>query len=172
MSVLRLDPRLVAVLDDGRLQDGPTSRWDPGVIRAAVHDWSRVACENFGGKLRVVLSFDAHGVSGHVNHIDTGEGTIEFASHVEGVEAWQVVSESLATKFSGVAGAAAARLWAAALPIREGVTHQGLVGAVRPHAVWTLHRGLVAHKSQYVWFRALYVLFSRYAFVARVVRVA
>lgn len=175
-GVMGVSPSLVRVLDDEALQDGPKAPWAAKDVGAAVGAW--VAELEAGGKRRVeaLLTFDLGGVSGHPNHIDTARGVRALAP--AGRSVWELVSEPVPVKFSGAIGASlalllddgAGRTGSSSDACSRGATR--LVGQLSTGMLLALHRGMQAHRSQYVWFRSLYVLFSRYAFVARVKRLA
>ncbi|KAA0168768.1 hypothetical protein FNF27_07118 [Cafeteria roenbergensis] len=175
-EVMGLKRALVRVLDDEALQDGPASPWAAKDVGAAVQAW--VAELEAGGKHRVeaLVTFDDGGVSGHPNHIDTARGVRALPPR-DGQTVWELLSAPVPVKFSGAIGAALALLLdsattpaASAAPVKPGAV--SLVGSVSPDMALALHRGMQAHRSQYVWFRSLYVAFSRYAFVAEMRRLA
>lgn len=108
-----------------------------------------------GARTPQVVTFDAYGVSGHVNHASTSAGCRWLAARRRGIVFTELESVGLVRKYMGAIDALAS----------------GAVGALRGpeyRLVWTADlratsRCMAAHESQYVWFRRLFVLFSRYA---------
>ena len=151
-------------------------RWATKDVGTAVQAWISELEAGEGRRVEALVTFDQHGVSGHPNHIDAARGV--RALPPAGRSLWELVSESVPVKFSGAIGAALALLLdsvapteaASGAPVTPGSTR--LVGHMALGMVLSLHRGMQAHRSQYVWFRSLYVAFSRYAFVARIKRLA
>eukprot|EP00300_Choanocystis_sp_HF-7_P033547 c4591_g1_i2.p1 GENE.c4591_g1_i2~~c4591_g1_i2.p1 ORF type:complete len:135 (+),score=22.55 c4591_g1_i2:414-818(+) len=105
--------------------------------------------------LAQVVTFDERGVSAHPNHSATHFGVKAFAQAHPTVLAAFLESLPLALKYLGPFG---------------GLLLGPLLGRLAHHraCVWDLfairfaHKGMVAHASQYVWFRRLFVLFSTY----------
>lgn len=186
----------VAVLDDPRLRDGMRERWARGDVARAVAAELRRAAEGAEGAAKAsprrrgggsgrgggwaVLTFDAHGVSGHPNHRDTSAGVAEAASAAAQSggsgdstihSVWQLRSEPLALKFLGPVGALLAVLLAMLGWRRSGggaaaaVPSPLAVVPARPLPVLASLRAMRQHASQWVWFRWLFVAFSSYGWV-------
>jgi N-acetylglucosaminylphosphatidylinositol deacetylase len=152
----------VTVVEDGRTRDGPGA-WPADAVAAHVAKYLRQHDE-----VRAVFTFDAGGVSGHRNHIDTYHGVRRLvaadpaggAAVMAGRAVYALTTRQLALKYTGCLGV---------LPIaagRGGAARAGgftLVAAPGDAAV--AMRGLSRHASQLVWFRYLFVVFSRYSFI-------
>lgn len=180
------------VIDHPKLQDGPLSTWDDAIIADVIT--SELEPLGLGVARRVFLTFDEYGVSGHTNHVHTARGVKSLVGRLQSdsltsslpstsAELWTVTSTPLPVKFSGAVGAAVGLIAASASrvfasPPTEGLTESrrlsisgygvgetDLVGGVRATAMWELHQAMQAHWSQYVWFRALYVVFALYTMV-------
>ncbi len=64
-------------------------RWPVEAVRQHVDDAVRAV------GARTVVTFDAHGVSGHVNHVDTHLGVLAWAAaHPVGADVWVLVRSS------------------------------------------------------------------------------
>mmetsp|Transcript_8104 Transcript_8104/g.24076 ORF Transcript_8104/g.24076 Transcript_8104/m.24076 type:complete len:149 (-) Transcript_8104:133-579(-) len=115
----------------------------------------------------MVITFDSYGVSGHSNHRAVHLGiqrliqrrmcTAESTTHATHWRAWQLVSTSVLQKFLGPVSVPMA-LWEAA---RSG----GWLEAFTVAAPLDVVHAMACHRSQWVWFRKLFVLFSRYTYV-------
>ena len=126
-----------------------------------------------------LITFDEKGVSGHVNHRDTFRAVRELwrrttqndpSTHLQlpsrHVEAWSLQTiHNPITKYCPVGA------W-----IRLLVSYCGFCGSassIQNDTEWTLHlwrpwlnwNAMVAHRSQFVWYRRLFVVFSCYTYV-------
>lgn len=121
-----------------------------------------------------IVTFDAGGVSGHPNHRATCAGVLHWwagacsssggaGGGTSAPDLWQLHTEGLLHKYAGPLGAPLS--WArsaAARPIGSAEWH----AALRPARAW---RALLAHRSQIVWYRRLWALFSSYMYACMLV---
>lgn len=127
----------------------------------------------------VLITFDAHGVSSHPNHISLYHGARAFlkdlmrgrgAGRACPVDLYTLTSVSAPRKYASVADMPLTMAAAALRGIRgraAGKEHPAsllfvnqIVGGGALGAAWGAMVG--AHKSQMVWFRWLWIVFSRY----------
>ena len=129
------------------LQDGMNAVWPSSVVSEIVAGAvSRRECD-------VIVTFDDHGVSGHPNHIAAFRGVSEYAAASDGaVKAYSLRSVSLLRKYIGMLDA----LFTSAKSPRDVV----IFGSFQD--VLTGQSAMAAHKSQFVWFRRIYVVLSRF----------
>lgn len=164
---LGIDADAVEVIDDERLQDGFDQRWDAERISEIVDR----SVKKTGASL--VISFDGRGVTGHPNHIATHKG-VQLYARSQGatqsrVACYQLQSVHAARKFVGSFWDMALSVMAHA--IRSFVqSPRAASGSSVTVVVVNLnpllsHRAMVAHWSQYVWFRALFLAGSRFTWV-------
>eukprot|EP00762_Andalucia_godoyi_P005778 ANDGO_06987.mRNA.1 putative N-acetylglucosaminyl-phosphatidylinositol de-N-acetylase len=162
-SVFRIPASHISVIDDPGFQDGPASDWDmdaaSSVVLQHIEKW----------KPDEVYTFDAFGVSGHPNHRATYHCVRNLFSSdsttspaVSSAKLWFLESVNLARKYSGLLDIPFSYAEAAGLcpPITKPSENRKLV-------IWkpswaASHRAMSAHHSQFVWFRRLFVVFSRY----------
>mmetsp|Transcript_40709 Transcript_40709/g.105251 ORF Transcript_40709/g.105251 Transcript_40709/m.105251 type:complete len:237 (+) Transcript_40709:191-901(+) len=156
-KVLQIDD--ATVVDDPSLQDGHFGHWCPKHISAVVQDHCKHVCAD------TVLTFDAGGVSGHRNHCATYDGVRHFAGHCggAGINFWKLDTVPLVRKYIGVVDMLLV-LWQQCFQTSEkGITKlPTYCTSLRVPQVWAAMR---CHSSQLVWFRWLYLMFSRYIFV-------
>ena len=138
----------VTLIDDARLRDGPAEIWDPALVASLVRRELRQHA------LAAVVTFDAYGVSGHPNHAAVHRG-VATPPPAPARRAHELVSTGLVRKHSGVVDVAVS---AAVGHLLEG---RCCFVSAEP---WRCHAAMRCHASQYVWFRRLYVLTSRYVF--------
>jgi N-acetylglucosaminylphosphatidylinositol deacetylase len=103
-----------------------------------------------------VVTFDDRGVSGHPNHIATGKGTIHAVTAYSKTADIVIYCVKLDTtnclrKFSGP------------LDIILSLCLSDMVVVSRNPMC--AYRAMKAHRSQMVWFRYLFIIFSRYTYV-------
>ena len=128
-----------------------------------------------------VFTFDPAGVSGHPNHRATSLGVQQLYSRRGGSDVEQeaplpplylLQSISVWRKYLGLLGVAGTLVAGAAQAGFQFVTSQEVPKALVlvSHHPTVNHRAMQAHRSQYVWYRRLFVIFSQYTFVNRLLR--
>lgn len=139
----------VTVIDDPELQDGFESMWPLKLVASKVSEYIRRTA------VRIVITFDNYGVSGHPNHIAVHHGVrraISLPKH-RAIRGYQLISSGVNQKFLGLFDA----------------TFTEPAGTIAVHAsgpaVQAIWAAMWAHWSQFVWFRVLFLLFSRYSYV-------
>jgi len=153
---LHISGKDLVILDVDKLQDG-FHEWPVEAVAGHVRRFLE------DRQTKLVLTFDGLGVSGHPNHVSTSLGVrrahdeLRAAAGADACEVHMLESAGLATKYLG--------------PLNL------LLGARSEDALeWTCYSPLVClqalavHWSQLVWYRVLFTLFSRYAYVNSFVR--
>ena len=148
-SVLGLPISHVTILDDERFQDGPENKWDVDSVG------ERILGVVKRTNVNAVITFDNQGVSGHSNHfaLDSAVKKLKTTGKLIKVAVYSLVSTGLVRKyisFLDVPASSICNLTAFVCSPRE-----ILIG-------W---KAMMMHKSQLVWFRWLYIVFSRYMYV-------
>lgn len=102
-----------------------------------------------------VVTFDAGGVSGHGNHVAVYRGAVGLVvKQPAAPPVWVLETTGLLRKYLGAWDAAWSLLWA-----KPGSV---VLVQLRPLlAYWVMS----SHASQFVWYRRLFVLLSRYSYV-------
>src|SRR5262249_4771138 len=152
----------VCVIDDAAMADGMKTSWDLRVavrhIEAAAERWS----------VDSIITFDGYGVSGHVNHIATHRAVQAYVLKAAAkpttrplpLIAFQLRSPPLWEKYSGPLTVLISVPLARPMQTVQGIT----LTTPRGQLLASL-RGMQRHASQLVWFRYLFVWFSRFSFV-------
>ena len=170
----------VTVVDDPRLRDGPSSAWPQDAVAQHVARHLDAATLH---PVKCVLTFDCHGVTGHLNHIAVHHGTRCAVEAHGGVVLYELVSVNILRRYMGMVDAAVVSLLDACW--RLAALLQMCVGPSRAstsddadHVIcctswtsWSCHQAMCRHWTQYTWYRRLYVLFSRYVYVNTLRRV-
>jgi N-acetylglucosaminylphosphatidylinositol deacetylase len=151
-GILGIDNKYIRVIDDPVLQDGKGNVWlkEDVAKQVSVHVnlWN----------ITKIVTFDDYGVSGHENHCDTSRGVVHFYQTSKwgaagtGHNIYQLESTHMCRKYSGM------------FDVLRSVTQSGSQ-CFCSLAPWINYAAMQAHFSQFVWYRRLFVVFSRYTYV-------
>lgn len=146
---LGINQSRVTIVDDEKFKDGPENVWDImalgervlGVIR-------RVNAET-------VVTFDGCGVSSHPNHIAIYKSICNLmkTGQLDNVSVFTLETTNLIRKYISVLD----------IPVSSISSLYTFVSL--PREVSLTWQAMAAHDSQLVWFRKLYIVFSRYMLV-------
>ncbi|XP_014682001.1 PREDICTED: N-acetylglucosaminyl-phosphatidylinositol de-N-acetylase-like [Priapulus caudatus] len=153
--VLGIDATHVTVLNDKNLLDNASLDWEPAEVEKHIVKALR------NTQADIIISFDGYGVSGHSNHraIHRTLSKMLKAGHLHKgkagsqVHAFMLESVAIYRKYCGFFDATVSMFLS---PYTVISTPTGYITALR---------AMVQHWSQLVWFRMLYVAFSRYMMV-------
>lgn len=150
----------ITLIDDERqLADGLRTQWSAEVIQRHVAAFTQAR------RVDTLLTFDDGGISGHPNHIDTYRGVRAFlsAQHRDGVVGYSLLSTPIWRKYAGLAdGALSFGEDALRAMFSRPADRIHFVSLLQPGLV---HRCMAAHASQLVWYRRLFIIFSRYTYL-------
>jgi N-acetylglucosaminylphosphatidylinositol deacetylase len=134
----------------GKFADGFDQIWDPSLVAEAV---AKQAIKI--RKIKTIVTFDERGVSGHPNHVACWRGCVKWATDQPSLATVVLCLDSVSVvrKYLG--------LIEAVFTVVLGATPFFL--SFDPLLVWRLMSA--NYKSQFVWYRQLYVLFSRYVYI-------
>lgn len=145
----------VTVLDYHDLRDG--SAWEARRLGEVVMRHTETL------SVDTILTFDTRGVSGHPNHSSCFHGVQHAYTHSlvpEHVQIFVLDSIPLWRKYIG--------LWDSIFSYNQ--SPFSYVARLRDvYACWCAMR---AHRTQLVWFRRLYIVFSRYVYINNLRRIA
>lgn len=151
----------LVVVDTEDLRDGMTTEWPSETVGAVLDAYSE------GVAFDYIITFDKKGVSGHVNHTATYEGTKAWLANKRAnasvddeqkiPEVWVLESTNAARKLSGVLDFTTS-LAESFIDSKDRV----LFPSPNPLEVIKACR---LHKSQFVWYRKLFVVFSRFTYM-------
>lgn len=152
------------ILEQGNIVDGP-GNWDIDLVAESIASFFKDFKDS--KDITHVLSFDRRGVSGHPNHCDASRAVRLFASTRSTADLTVVELESvpLYLKYLGAFNViyeyVRESIYTASA---EGTTAvQRAIALMPPGEYYGMGWGAMRqHRSQLVWFRFLYLLFSRY----------
>mmetsp|Transcript_2107 Transcript_2107/g.6355 ORF Transcript_2107/g.6355 Transcript_2107/m.6355 type:complete len:250 (-) Transcript_2107:1175-1924(-) len=156
-AALGLPRDMVRVVDDGALRDG----WDAWGADEVAGFITRHVSETAA---QAVVTFDAGGVSGHPNHRSLFHGVAQVLQEPgaecgpgrRAVEVFTLATVSTLRKFLG--------LIEFAYEVTVGGGRRAFLRKDGLEKVWTTMWRW--HRSQWTWYRQLFVLFSRYTYMS------
>ncbi|KAI9328302.1 putative deacetylase LmbE-like domain-containing protein [Zopfochytrium polystomum] len=178
---LGIAPDRVTVIDHPQLQDSMNVWWKEDVVAEMVRAQLAMSPAD------VIVTFDKTGVSGHMNHRAVYHG-VRWYIHTrkDAPPAYCLTSVTLLRKFSGILDLvptlgqhASFGLQGARRRASGGASAAAAAGAVLERGVFVASptqvvaavKAMFCHKSQLVWFRYLYLLFSRYLIMNELERI-
>ncbi|XP_062968039.1 N-acetylglucosaminyl-phosphatidylinositol de-N-acetylase [Cynocephalus volans] len=147
-DVLGIPPSSVMIIDNRDFPDDPGAQWDTEQVASILLQHVEV------NSITLVVTFDAGGVSGHSNHVALhaavralhSEGKLPKGCSVLTLESVNVL-----------------RKYISLLDLPLSLLHiQDVLFVLTSEEVAQAKRAMSCHRSQLLWFRRLYVLFSRY----------
>ncbi|XP_046839977.1 N-acetylglucosaminyl-phosphatidylinositol de-N-acetylase-like [Xenia sp. Carnegie-2017] len=140
----------VTTLDNQNIVDNPNVMWNANVVSDILLQHIRTH------NINLIITFDKYGVSGHRNHRSIYPGLkrlIEQKSIPYIVSVYTLDSVMLLRKYIF------------ALDLIWSYFTRRLIYVSSLSHLLRCQKAMAAHKTQYVWFRKLYVIFSRYMIV-------
>ncbi|XP_047067253.1 probable N-acetylglucosaminyl-phosphatidylinositol de-N-acetylase [Lolium rigidum] len=152
-AALKIPAEQVEVLDHQKLQDGFQEKWDHRLLAELTMEQIRL------WDIDMIVTFDSCGVSGHPNHCDVHHGISKLLHENQqgNIEAWELVSLNMFRKYSGPVD-----IWLSSLISSS--SKQPICCLVNCSPSRTFE-AMAAHRSQWVWFRRLFVRFSSYTYM-------
>ncbi|KAM0892353.1 hypothetical protein ACQ4PT_025813 [Festuca glaucescens] len=135
------------------LKDGFQEKWDHRLLAELtmeqIHLWD----------IDTIVTFDSYGVSGHPNHRDVHHGISKLLHENQqgNIEAWELVSLNMFRKYSGPVD-----IWLSSLISSSSKQPMCCLVNCTPSRTF---EAMAAHRSQWVWFRRLFVRFSSYTYM-------
>ena len=138
-----------SLVNNHHLQDGPKNDWDSRVIREIVYN------QVISKQIKSIFTFDKYGVSGHLNHRDLATAIYSMREQLQDTKIFSLKSVNRVRKYLGCLD----WFWSNLISKKENTYITSMKGLIQ-----TYH-AMYSHRSQLTWFRVLYILFSRYAYM-------
>jgi len=166
----------VEIIDDPRLPDGMNTNWDKNVISKFISDHLKKQFERKETSFDelLIITFDEFGISNHPNHIATHFGVKQFLQQsaqqnsilpktISKINAFKLETTNIVRKYLGILDLPISKFF---ILLSDNKKNQ----EEKQQLFYTLtfiqsFKAMQQHRSQFVWFRYLFVLFSRYGFV-------
>jgi N-acetylglucosaminylphosphatidylinositol deacetylase len=136
----------IFVVDDPRIPDGMDKLWEVEVLKEIIKQ--RLAQHNYNG----IITFDKKGVSSHLNHISVcfAIQALRSDEQYKTIKMFELDTVNTVRKFIGVFDL-----------IFSGTDALSFLN----NKFWVNWKAMYAHKSQFVWFRWIFLIFSRYVYI-------
>ena len=151
-NCLGIQSHRVALIKREDLPDNPDITWPHEILR----DLILKHCNTIKN-LKVVVTFDSRGVSGHANHIAVSKAVVDINQSVKNVHCYTLVSNSIFIKYSGTFIPFGLPFMLISSSIRQRLL---LVSGWK--GILCIQRAMFQHQSQLLWFRYLFIIFSQY----------
>ncbi|CDH60132.1 n-acetylglucosaminylphosphatidylinositol de-n-acetylase family protein [Lichtheimia corymbifera JMRC:FSU:9682] len=160
-QVLGIPASNTRAIDQPELQDGMLNAWPPEAVSKQIKAY--VSKHH----IDTIITFDEYGVSGHPNHIAVYHGAKHYVTENQDILLYKLVSIRLPRKYIGVLDLLLVQVEKRLWPTFE----RAAVFVSSPSDYFVTHKAMRQHVSQLVWFRWLYVTFSRYMFINQLMAV-
>ncbi|KAJ4807911.1 N-acetylglucosaminyl-phosphatidylinositol de-N-acetylase [Rhynchospora pubera] len=153
-TIFEIPREQIQILDHQNFQDGFHNKWEHNLLGQLIND--SIAIWN----IDTVITFDKYGVSGHPNHRDVHHAVrnLMHENLPREIEAWELISMSIFRKYSGPAS-----VWPSLLCLSS-YQKRDMLLLLNSNPYKSYH-AMEKHKSQWVWFRKLFVVFSSYTYM-------
>eukprot|EP01084_Bolivina_argentea_P094511 169905_1 len=161
-KVFGIRKKNITIIDDTlNLKDNIKLYWNNDIIIQYMNEY--IEQHN----IDIILTFDKYGISGHPNHISIYNALqmainkrILFGYIERNMDIYALKSVSIIRKYCGWIEA---MLWLIVfVPLNLNINKSDFVILSAPNKCWD---GMTHHVSQFVWFRKLFVVFSRYSWI-------
>ncbi|XP_018307213.1 N-acetylglucosaminyl-phosphatidylinositol de-N-acetylase [Mycetomoellerius zeteki] len=149
-KVLGIPEANVTIIMSGELPDDQGIQWPTDTVAESILQYIEMY------KINAVVTFDKHGVSRHKNHI-----SLYFAIAALCIEK----KVPPYCKLYVLESVNIIRKYIQLLDLPVSLLSASYWYLVTYEQKRTIKSAMAAHKSQYVWFRKLYMIFSRYTFI-------
>ena len=144
-NFFKIKRKYITIINDGQLKDSMSMKWDHNMIcnyvTKYVNEWN----------INVLITFDEYGISKHTNHIDTYYGCSLIKN--DKLIKLKLNSHGIFRKFSFFIEPFFL------LFFKIKYKHK-LIVLTQPHFSY---KAMTYHKTQFIWFRKLFILFSQYS---------
>lgn len=148
------------IIDDIHMKDSMSINWSPELVSKHVEKYIR--SRNF--PIQSIVTFDSYGVSGHPNHQSIYKASKILRKKLDdlNIKYFHLNSVSIWRKYISFLDASITVLMSF---FSDEEKSDKLILAIDFSDNASLRRILALHRSQMVWFRQLYMIFSRYMFI-------
>ncbi|KAF9234245.1 putative deacetylase LmbE-like domain-containing protein, partial [Melanogaster broomeanus] len=169
LDVMGIDPARRWAIDHPMLQDNMTLQWDASVIAVVIAPYV------VNNNITTIMTFDAQGISSHPNHYSLPFGACYLVNmllsktpethSISVPRIFSLITVPILPKYTGIFSSFFTRCM---LLVNYLTGSDGSERAIFTSGFWeyiAAVRAVRQHESQLVWFRHLYLIFSRYMWV-------
>lgn len=150
------------IITDDHLLDGTDQHWDVDDVAYHIDKYIRFKRDQ-SEAVNTIVSFDSYGVSGHDNHRSIFRALKDLKKRHQKLKLYFLNSVNIVRKYMSFFDALATSM--PQLLNRSPDDGGKMTLALNLSGYKKLRQLLTLHKSQMVWFRQLYMIFSRYMFL-------
>ncbi|XP_034033391.1 N-acetylglucosaminyl-phosphatidylinositol de-N-acetylase [Thalassophryne amazonica] len=150
-AVLGIPASRVTIIDHEKLPDDPEAEWSTSLVSSLIVKHLNTHSFN------MVLTFDRRGVSGHANHIAIYKAVSHLASSGQ-------ISDDCCLLSLVTVGVFRKYLSFLELPL-SWLLPSSFCCILHPDCYKQATAAMLCHRTQLLWFRYLYIIFSRYMLV-------
>ena len=161
-TVLNIDKLKICNLEDKGIVDGMNKKWNNSVIFSEIIEY----CTN--EEIKALFTFDKYGVSGHLNHIALYNTVGDNIDKFKGINIYTLESVNILRKFISILdffSVAVFELYLVVYDFLKDTTRSDNHFSFFNFNFLLNIQAMKAHRSQFVWFRKLFVGFSRYTYI-------
>ncbi|CAD8081211.1 unnamed protein product [Paramecium sonneborni] len=140
----------LTIINDEHLQDSMSISWPIEKIQKIVEDY--ILQNNIKG----VITFDKNGISDHVNHIACYKA-ISTMKRIEDLKVFVLETTNILRKYSSILDF-----------FVSSILNDNLMVNLNILKAW---KSMQIHNSQFVWYRKMFVVFSRYAYINTLIKI-
>eukprot|EP01112_Ceratiomyxa_fruticulosa_P004220 TRINITY_DN1465_c0_g1_i6.p1 TRINITY_DN1465_c0_g1~~TRINITY_DN1465_c0_g1_i6.p1 ORF type:complete len:281 (+),score=39.86 TRINITY_DN1465_c0_g1_i6:131-973(+) len=160
-KVLGIPSENVRIINEDSLQDGP-NYWNSEDVARFVE--TMIADYN----IEEIITFDEYGISSHPNHISVYNGVSSLLAKPKyaALHVYKLITTNIVRKYTGPLEVLYQKI-ASKVPKRTS-NQQQQSSVARCYISPDVFRGwkaMAKHKTQLLWFRYLFVVFSRYSYI-------
>ncbi|KAH8551663.1 LmbE-like protein [Umbelopsis sp. PMI_123] len=165
-QVLGIPSSRVKIVDHPELPDSMKIEWNASLVSSTLQEYVTKH------DIQIIITFDNYGVSGHTNHKAAYRGALHYITNSDNrvVSLYKLPSVSLLRKYIGLGDLPLAVL--SGRMVKSSTAKTNLLFVSSPGQYLITHKAMRQHSSQLVWFRWLYVIFSRYMMVNELEKVS
>ncbi|EPY52538.1 pig-L [Schizosaccharomyces cryophilus OY26] len=154
-SLFHIPKHNIQIISDKKLRDGMYERWDPVVIGKHIYNYMTEK------NIKLAITFDKDGISGHPNHKACFYGALNAAKMVVDMQLYTLKSVGFLQKYL---------YWLDCCRMVLGQfiysKQKYLAIEAKKQSVKTIRKAMIeGHQSQMVWFRYAWINLSRYMFL-------
>ncbi|ELT94579.1 hypothetical protein CAPTEDRAFT_144788 [Capitella teleta] len=149
-KILGIGENRIFIVNHNELPDHPNIMWSNELLAEIILPYVK------DYYIDLIFTFDEYGVSGHLNHKAICGGVksvLERNDCPAGLASYKLESTNILRKYVSI------------LDVGLSYVTSSILIVAQWSDVWKAQDAMRAHKSQYVWFRSLYILFSRYVII-------
>ncbi len=147
VSFIGLNRSNILCINSSDLPDSMLIDWNINIIQKYLDSFVR------NNNINCIITFDSYGISGHKNHIALNKAIKSFKTSNSNISYYELITTNIIRKYMG--------LLDCIYSVLEYIVF-GNIYVFFHFSPYFVHECMKCHFSQYVWYRKLFIIFSRY----------